>query len=162
MLNLPESTFWTTASRPVHIDPDTYVEQIPNPKSGWWMQDYDNPDHFTNDPGFWEYSEEVRICEWCDEPFTASAHNHRFCSSACQVNAAGYAKTCETCGKSFASRFKPQRYCSQVCAGHAKRSSAYEIRCELCGEPARVTRKGQRFCSRECYNADRRSRKAAA
>ena len=130
---------WQRASVPIHLDPETYVpmEYVPDeirtrlnadrnrphdiPGRPDPMPDPDTID-FVNDPAFWEFAEEVRLCDQCSEPFLAHSHNHRYCSVGCQNLSVSRVGLCGTCGKEFTSRFASQRFCSRECYNTDRRS----------------------------------------
>ena len=163
-LHIPE--YWQRASEIVHLDPETYVPQevvqdeiltriyadqgrpypIPNRPAPMPDNDVD----FLNDPSIWEYREEVRVCENCGEAFLAHAHNHRYCSTSCQRQAAGTPRVCLQCGREFYAYRREQVYCSIACTGRAKRNPANDRLCVWCGTAFHATRPSQRFCSRTC------------
>lgn len=159
--------YWRVASRIRHINPVTFIPREVvsdevltrrNADAGRPHPILDRPDpepdsddeDLFNDPGTWQFRQELRECEMCGEPFLANAHNHRFCSPDCSFKGRIHVRACPICGKVFASERNGQVFCSVACAGYAKRNPDNDRLCHECGEPFRATRKAQTFCSRVC------------
>jgi len=158
---------WGRVSEVIRLDPETYVPQevIPDEVLTRRYADRGRPhpipnrpppepdmdeEGFFNDPGTWEFREELRECENCGEPFLANAHNHCYCSPECAREGRSFARVCLACGEEFETERPEQIYCSIQCSGRAKRNPANDRLCRECGGPFHATRPQQVFCSRAC------------
>jgi len=164
---------WAHLSEVVHLDPETYVPQevVPDEVLTRMYADRGRPrpipdrpapepetneEDFFNDPGTWEFREELRECPTCGQPFLANAHNHRYCSEACAQEGRSITRICPECGEEFFTERREQVYCSLACSGRAKRNPENDRRCLECGGIFHATRRQQRFCSRLCARLWRR------
>lgn len=163
---LPVPEAWARASEAVHLDPETYVpaevvlDEVatrinanrgrPHPIPDRPLPTLDLGEDPANDPGYWEFREELRECAWCGEPFFAQAHNHAYCSEPCARRGTSYVRTCVHCGMRFLTNRFDQIYCSITCTGLAKRRATNDRSCRQCGGGFRATRPEQRFCCRAC------------
>lgn len=110
-----------------------------------------------------------KLCEYCEEPFSATAPNQRYCSQSCAEEAArekkrkrdrkryinqhGEAKVCSKCGKKF---YPKDNFRYKLC-DTCRNPMTIKV-CKHCGADFETDHAGNEYCSEACRTAAKNER----